>query len=78
MTKAEKAKLHRVLTKINKELGAIRSNQTLQGNVISELDRDIRNLFHVVKETQDQQRRSIPSLRVVKSGPGTRTPRPNR
>lgn len=86
MTKAEKAKLHRALTDINKLLASVRNElktikgvQKLQGNVINVLDTDVRNLFHVVSETQQQQRSSIPSLRVVKSGPGTKTtPRPNR
>lgn len=78
MTKAEKVQLHRVLTRINKGLQEIKGVQTLQGNAINLIAIDVSNLFLVVKETQDQQRRSTPSLRVVKGGSRTKTPRPNR
>jgi len=78
MTKAEKAKLHRTLTEINKQLIALNSSLKIMGNMVSQLDIDVRNLFHVVKETQEQQRASAPRLRVIGNVRGPKTPRPNR
>lgn len=78
MTKAEKLKLHRILTKLNKGLENVVGNQKVQQAQLKVIEEDIKNLFHVVKETQDQQRRSTPDLKLVKGNGGPKTPRRNR
>lgn len=85
MTKTQLAKLRSILTKVNrgilrleKRLEAIEGSQRLVESLVSVLDQDVRNLFHVVAETQTQQRKLslVPNNEKTKLTP--RSPRRDR
>ena len=79
MTKAELAKLHSVLSKLNRKVDALAVDSKIMGNVVKQLDEDVRNLFHVAKETQDQLHRSSGTKVVsIKDAPRTRPTRPSK
>ncbi len=73
MNKAERLKLHSVLSRMadNQEaiitrLDGIEASQVMLGSLTLENQEDIKNLLHVAKETQRQQRASSgPDLKLV-------------
>lgn len=80
MTKAELSKLHSVLSKLNKKVDALTKkvdglavDNKIMGNMVNQLDIDVRNLFHVTAETQEQLRNSSGTKVVsIKDAPRTR------
>lgn len=66
MNHADRLALHEVLTRIADRLDAIEALQRLMANSLTETETDIKNIFHVLEETQAQQRRgSDPKLKAV-------------
>ena len=73
MNKAERLKLHSILSridrgqdKINERLDAIEASQVVMGSLVFEIETDMKNLLLVAQETQRQIRiQSGPDLKVV-------------
>lgn len=57
MTKAEKAWFRKTLSIIDRQLKAHGGSVVILGNQITELETSVKNLKHVIEETQRQQRR---------------------
>jgi len=74
MNKKERLKLHSILTRLADtqdailfKLEHIEAVQRLIGSSVIELEVDVKNLYLVAKETQDQQRRSAGEVVELRS-----------
>jgi len=74
MNKKERLKLHSILTRLADtqdailfKLEHIEAVQRLIGSSVIELEADVKNLYLVAKETQDQQRRSAGEVVELRS-----------
>lgn len=76
MTKSERELLKRALKSIDKQFIALHGSLKILHNMHIELQTDVKNLFHALQETQEQQRRSFGTLKAIDGG--RKTPRRNR